>query len=550
MAGVRSRKQKSPHAGDPLSPVDAVTWNVEPTPTAAAERLSEIAGYQLGRKLGTDADADLYLGHSAHGAPGDGASNNIVTLKLFRTESASSQIDHELAVRSVLVPGSIGALHDVATLADGRVVLVLEHLAGGSLVHYLRAYTPLSPGEAVTILAPIVSSLAALHEAGFALPDLSVTAITLTAEGRPVIDRFGALELLPPPATAARVRRDLLRNDYERLIRVMREVFAAVDPASGGARHAEGIAGWGEEAADHLSIPECLDGLEAALFAWAPGEALRMRRPVVAHDAPLTDFPLRRIEQVAVPPPRERAVAERPPPVVRFGIQRAADRIATALRGPFAERDSAEHGVAELSTFSARLRKRLLSRPILVAAALAIGLSSLAFGALSTGAVDEEVAAENSDAVTAESDPLPIVAGTAAEREAIAADDPVAAAMALLAMRAVCLAESSVLCLDTVDQAGSAAMAADRNTVRIAQQNAGDPVVQVFEIDARLVERNGDSALVEVTMKPAAEDSAGATAAATEPGEAPADERGYSKPASLLVIRGEAGWRVREIFDY
>ena len=119
MAGVRSRKQKSPHAGDPLAPVDAVTWNVEPTPTATTDRLSEIAGYQLGRKLGTDADADLYLGHSAHGAPGDGASNNIVTLKLFRTESASSQIDHELAVRSVLVSGSIGALLDVANLAEG-----------------------------------------------------------------------------------------------------------------------------------------------------------------------------------------------------------------------------------------------------------------------------------------------------------------------------------------------------------------------------------------------------------------------------------------------
>ncbi|WP_345062849.1 hypothetical protein [Leifsonia kafniensis] len=516
---MRSRKQKLPPTPLQAERSGSGARTGEAPPAGHPALFSEIAGFQVGRKLGVDADADLYLGRSADDSTDASAGadqRQNVTLKLFRADAASSQSERELAVRTQLAPGTVGALLDVATVADGRVVLVLEHLAGGSLLRYLRDYSPVSPGEAVTILAPLVLSLTALHDAGFALPDLAVTSIALTAEGRPVIDRWGALQLLPPSATDARLRQNHVRNDYGRLIRVMREVFAALEPTDPMSRHGEGIAGWGEEAADHLSIPECLAGLEHALFEWAPAEPLRMRRPVGARDARAVDVPLRRVDPVAAEPATAADGAARPQKV-------GPGRLWHAARRAVSERN--------------RLRKRLTSRPVLVAVALATGLIALALTALSTADGTDDASAEPSRATNAQSSLSPAARGTAAERAAISSDDPVAASVALLTLRSACLAESSVLCLDNVDQAGSAAMAADRYAVRMAQQSASEPPGQRFGTDATLVERNGDSALIEIERAPAE-------------GEDPAAAPGYSKPASLLVIRGEAGWRVREIFDY
>jgi hypothetical protein len=122
-----------------------------------------------------------------------------------------------------------------------------------------------------------------------------------------------------------------------------------------------------------------------------------------------------------------------------------------------------------------------------------------------------------------------------ADRAAIAGDDPATAASALLRVRAGCLAAESVVCLDSVDQAGSAALAVDGYTVRLLQQGARTPAGPDYGTHtATVAERTGDSALV--TLTPAS------------PG-APADIGPESQPASLLVIKGEAGWRLREIFD-
>jgi hypothetical protein len=102
----------------------------------------------------------------------------------------------------------------------------------------------------------------------------------------------------------------------------------------------------------------------------------------------------------------------------------------------------------------------------------------------------------------------------------IAGDDPVAAALALLERRAGCFAELSVLCLEHVDQQGSSALTADRAAIQ--QLRDGDEAdYATAEADAaRLVERLGDSALVEVGPQTA--------------------------PASLLLMRSEAGWRIRD----
>ncbi|MCU1557303.1 MAG: hypothetical protein JWN09_1298, partial [Microbacteriaceae bacterium] len=88
-------------------------------------------------------------------------------------------------------------------------------------------------------------------------------------------------------------------------------------------------------------------------------------------------------------------------------------------------------------------------------------------------------------------------AGPPAE-EAGATDDPLVAARALLAAREVCISRRSVICLDGVDQRDSAAMDADVAIIRRLQAGDDPPSDPRGEVELRLVQRLGDSAIVGV----------------------------------------------------
>src|SRR5690606_5655524 len=101
-------------------------------------------------------------------------------------------------------------------------------------------------------------------------------------------------------------------------------------------------------------------------------------------------------------------------------------------------------------------------------------------------------------------------------------DDPAAAAVALLAERDRCVRELSVLCLDGVGQPGSAALAADQQLVRDLQAGGELPEPWLASLaQVTVIERLGDSALVSL------------------------GDVADSEPASLLLMQGEAGWRIR-----
>ena len=103
-------------------------------------------------------------------------------------------------------------------------------------------------------------------------------------------------------------------------------------------------------------------------------------------------------------------------------------------------------------------------------------------------------------------------------------DDPVAAAATLLAARERCIASISVLCLDGVDQQGSQAFDTDAELISGIQAGGEVPDAAAIDYSAIvLVERLGDTALLGLGRD--------------------------SKPASVLVIKGEAGWRIRDYLD-
>jgi hypothetical protein len=117
---------------------------------------------------------------------------------------------------------------------------------------------------------------------------------------------------------------------------------------------------------------------------------------------------------------------------------------------------------------------------------------------------------------------------TAAPRDTspVMADDPVAALLVLLDARERCIRDLSVLCLDDVDQQASAALAADQALVSSVQSGeAGAVALAVGEGDVTVTERLGNSALLRIA------------------------DGANSEPASILLMKGEAGWRIRDYLD-
>src|SRR5690606_9178428 len=113
------------------------------------------------------------------------------------------------------------------------------------------------------------------------------------------------------------------------------------------------------------------------------------------------------------------------------------------------------------------------------------------------------------------------------QSEAIVGDDPIAAVGELLTLRARCLHDRSILCLDSVHAADSAAWQADAERIRSVEDGSElSPDAFTPGNTASLVDRLGQTALVEL-----ATDAAGPT----------------HTTASVLMIRTEAGWRFRSL---
>lgn len=116
----------------------------------------------------------------------------------------------------------------------------------------------------------------------------------------------------------------------------------------------------------------------------------------------------------------------------------------------------------------------------------------------------------------------PTAGPSAVDSGPVFGDDPVAAALVLLEAREGCIRDLSLECLEAVDQAGSSAMSADGSIVRSVLEGGEVPALPRGD-SALLVQRLGDSALVSLG--------------------------GETQPASLLLVKGEAGWRIRDYLE-
>jgi hypothetical protein len=496
-----------------------------------------IGGYTVLRKLASGSRSELYLGHSHFER-----SARSVAIKVFRsppeTEPAddlererSGAADPELAVLGGSGIVGLPRLLDVASLPDGRVALVLERLGGGTLASLLLGRRRFEPGEAVTILAPVAVALAGLHALGYSHSTLGPASVTFDAEGRPVLTGLGGLRELPPYGThraqPAVGRLDVVRDDYARLTALMRGVFAHLDTTTVTGRQSEPIAAWFEMATSAVPFTPCLDQLERRLFAWTRACPVRL---VADEETATSPVPARLqlslpLDDRGVDDDRE-ADSDREPALRSWFriLQLPSDLAGTVLR-------TLESGRRPAVPAWLSLRLAGKRRAIVVAACVTASITILALTLLpeagNQGAGRARLTSEGAQGPDDASQGTPAVGPV--ERAVLEGDDPVLAAPHLLRIRALCLEQASVVCLDSVNQAGSATMSADSYTVRMVQQG-GPPAspVDYSSYQVILVERTGDSALVELAPDPGAE---------------------QKQPASLLLMKGEAGWRLREIFE-
>ena len=488
------------------------------TPTGAphSSAPASAGGYRLVRVLGEGRSAVVYLGYADSGT--DDAARRTAAVKVFRAGIAADRIDAEVAALCAVDHPHLARLVDLASTDAGLPCLVLERCDGGGLAQLVADRSGLSSGEAVTILAPLAAAVAALHAAGYVHRDIRLSNVLFAASGAPVLCGFGTAAVLPTAATPAALAADAsVIDDRRQLLLVVRSVLERLDEPLG------------------LPLDDWLDPHPVDADDFAPRLAdslfdLGEPQPVRLRDLAGQAAPSIVRTAIAAPageePERSRAWGAVLPALRLLagharGVRRrywtiaggvAVSLVVAAFAVPHGPSSAPEAGG---NGGSAGER-----------GALVLGDDTRASGEMPAGqSVSGEQRPGDEGAIgQAESTAAPD--GPEAPDRAVLGDDPVAALVELLVGRARCVRDLSVLCLDAVLQRGSAALERDTAVIR-ALQSGGEqtPDAAVETSGPLLVERLGDSALLDL-------------------GDVP-----QTQPASALVMRGEAGWRIRDYLD-
>jgi len=386
-----------------------------------------------------------------------------------------------------------------ATVLGERRELVLEEISGPTLASVLRQRRRLPPAEAVTVVISAARATAAVHAAGFCGVSLDDRDLHFDAAGTPML--LGLNDLQETLVAGAQGPAEDWRALGALADRLGLIPHGRVAGALGTAQVALGLALANVTAAE---TEQSIDRLEEALFELAEPEPVRFDASAAA-EPERAESPLIQHQHQH----QRRGAAHRRPSASML-IEAFDAGPSALLAGPLQRVRERLRGLLE--------RARGRGRVMLVAGAAAALLTTGALILLQGSAPGSRASATASPSPRHSTAPAtataaPGVVSTA--DAALVADDPVAAAAVLLARRDACLllpAEARKGCLTQVADGAASALE--------------QPARPLAALTPSLLERSGATALVALTPK--------------DP---------QTAPASALLMRTEAGWRLRQLYE-
>ncbi|MBX9470937.1 hypothetical protein [Microcella sp.] len=305
------------------------------------EPLREVGGYRVVRTLASSRRGTRLLVH---------ADSTAWVAHVFAHDCPDAVIDHEVSVcdivRSADAPLSehVAAAHELCTTDDGRVVLFEPYLPGPRLDTLLRArYGSLPLGEAITILAPLASAIDQGHQLGITGLLAEPAAVRLTASGAPVITRRSTVHLGPALPDRFRDREPGYAADRDAFERFGAAVAAALA---------------GDEQSALLSVLRRRGAaLDLALFDLAPPQPVRYNVEPDPSTSRLEQAPsaLSTLVPAATAAPAEPEGASESTPLPLQGVRKALSASLISLGLPDGFVSAADDAVAAVARRLSRL---------------------------------------------------------------------------------------------------------------------------------------------------------------------------------------------------
>ncbi|KPG84142.1 hypothetical protein [Frigoribacterium sp. RIT-PI-h] len=391
----------------------------------------------------------------------------------------------------------VASLVDVLTSASGELVLVFEDLGGDPLASWLTARGRPEPGEAITLVVPVLDAVQHLARRGTAIGALDVDDVEIDARGAPVLVGVQQAAAGPDAERASLpVAAQFARAVVERAARPASRDSTPTLDATSFESLVESVFDLGD-AVPLSSVDDLVEGVDDGLGGG----------PLVS--AP-EDEPVMR-GWLALLPESE-----------------ALDRVIAGVR------DLRPRQVIP-ALGAVRRRYRLLAAGAVVVAGAAVVLGpatttrhdgsadGVGAASASAGAEASTSGSPGGDSPGTTTTTRARTGGTGAPDEVealVVGDDATAAAEVLLASRLECLRDVTPSCLDAVDQPGSPI--ALRDAAVLDDPSLAGAATVLLELTGG-ESRSGGTVMLEATGP-------------------------HGEPASVLVMRTEAGWRLRDVF--
>ncbi|WP_430646538.1 hypothetical protein [Agromyces sp. GXS1127] len=530
------------------APDEAEPSRPESVPTTEAI----LGGYRLLRRLAAGDRADVHLA-VARREPNPSPDlpdpePELVVLRTYDPAADDDPIAVEIDAMEHDTTGTLPGLVDVATLPDGRACVVVERIGGGSLASLL-VEGALGPGQVVTALAPLVVAVRELARRGLVHSRLAPSDVLVDDTGRPRLIGLGALRRTDASVPAAE-RVERARTAHGALIALLEELAAASTAPSRFA----GVTDLARRMLLQRPFTPDHAAIERALFAAADPAPLvaRARSPRLVGPVPSRVSIAMPEPAVAGPSLRPAVGGGRAPTAGTTGAEEphaASTRSAARRLGELAQLPGLVDGVSGVldgvpaAAVRRRVRRWVAGRRAVLATGGLIGAGALVLlltAVPPARAGDPAAEAMGSvEHLDPPGDPIdrpspapaqdqPDGSGLQGEPEQVGGGagsnptDPVQAAAALLEIRAGCLASRDLACVAAYAQPGSPLEARDLSAMASETVgSASQPDLTSISLAADL----GDAVVMKVP------------------------DAGGREPASLLMMRSEAGWRLREWFD-